>query len=52
MPYIISSWSVAEGVRLSVSKSKLVYSVQHSGVFRGGGTGRCPPPFGLNTKIS
>jgi len=28
MPYIISSWSVAEGVSLSVSKSKLIYSVQ------------------------
>jgi len=26
MPYVISSWSVADGVSLSVSKSKLVYS--------------------------
>ena len=26
MPYIISNWSVADGVNLSVIKSKLVYS--------------------------
>ena len=26
MPYMISSWSVTDGISLSVNKSKLVYS--------------------------